>query len=276
MELLDDPADPRLADYRHLTDAAARRHLEGGDGHGVFVVEGVLALDQLLAGDHHVRSALLSSSRASSLVQLVQRLEDRGVPVLVAERPLLAEVTGYDVHRGVLAVAERRPWPDVEAVVSGARRLVVLEGLNDHENLGSVYRNAAALGLDAVVLDPRCADPLYRRSIRVSSGWAMRVPTARTAELPGGLAPLHAAGVRTVALTPARGALPVDEAAASGLLDDPFALVLGAEGPGLTEATLAGCDHRVRVPMQPGVDSLNVATSLAVVAAFAGARRSWT
>ncbi|MHB1139863.1 MAG: TrmH family RNA methyltransferase, partial [Microthrixaceae bacterium] len=250
MEQLEDPGDPRLADYRHLTDAAARRHLEGGDGHGIFVVEGVLALEQLLRSDHPVRSVLLSTSRAASSDELVGRLEARGVPVLVAARPVLAQVTGYDVHRGVLAVAERRPWPGLADTLCAARRVVVLEGLNDHENLGSVYRNAAAFGLDAVLLDPRCADPLYRRSIRVSSGWALRVPSARTAALPDGLNALQDAGFRTLALTPAADASAVDHAAATGLLDDRVAFVLGAEGPGLTAETLAACDHRVAVPMQ--------------------------
>jgi len=276
METIDRADDPRLAEYRHLTDAAARRDLERGDGHGVFVVEGVLALEQLLRSDHPVHSVLLSTSRAASLSELVHRIEARGTPVYVAERPVLAEVTGYDVHRGVLAVAQRRPWPEVASTLSGARRLVVLEGLNDHENLGSVYRNAAALGLDAVLLDPRCADPLYRRSIRVSAGWAMRVPTTRLPALPDGLAEVHAAGFRTIALTPQRSAVPVDTAAERGLLDDPVALVLGAEGPGLSAATLAACDERVCIPMHGTVDSLNVATSLAVVAAFAAARRDWS
>jgi tRNA G18 (ribose-2'-O)-methylase SpoU len=275
METIDRADDPRLADYRHLTDAAARRDLERDDGHGVFVVEGVLALEQLLQSDHPVRSVLLSTSRAASLGELVERIETTGTPLYVAERPVLARVTGYDVHRGVLAVAQRRPWPDVAPTLSGARRIVVLEGLNDHENLGSVYRNAAALGLDAVLLDPRCADPLYRRSIRVSAGWAMRVPTTRLPALPEGLARVHATGFRTLALTPDSAAVPVDAAAEQGLLDDPVALVLGAEGPGLSAATLAACDERVCIPMHGSVDSLNVATSLAVVAAFAAARRDW-
>jgi len=275
MEIVTDPVDPRLDDYRHLNDAAARRGLED-DEHGIFIVEGVLALTQLLASDHPVRSALFTPNRAEALADLVDQLEQRGVDVLVAERPVLAGVAGFDVHRGVLAAAQRRPLRPVEHVLHGARRIVVLEGLNDHENLGSIFRNSAALGLDAVLLDDRSADPLYRRSIRVSLGWSLRVPSTRLGALRGGIVALKDAGWRTLALTPGNDSFPVDAAASTGLLDDPVALVVGAEGPGLTEATMAACDVRVRIPMADGVDSLNVATSLAVVASFAAARRGWT
>ncbi len=151
-----------------------------------------------------------------------------------------------------------------------------MEGVSDNENVGALFRSAAALGLQAVLLDGACTDPLYRRSIRVSSGWTLRLPFARAATTTELLELLAAAGIRSVALTPSDGAVDVDRAAAAGLLDDPVALVVGAEGPGLSPATIAACDAAVRVPMAPGVDSLNVATSLAVVGAFAGARRGWT
>ena len=275
METITDPTDPRLADYRHLTDAAARRSVEGDDAHGIFIVEGVLAVQQLLASGRPVRSAVFTPPRATALRELVLDLQRAGAAVMIAERPVLAGVTGFDVHRGLLASAARTAPLSMAEVVHGARRIAVLEELNDHENLGSVFRNAAALGLDAVLLDERSADPLYRRSIRVSLGWALRVPHTRVQSLPESLALLRSDGWSTVALTPGATSIPVDLAAASGVLDDRLALVIGAEGPGLCEQTMASCETRVRIPMQSGVDSLNVATALAVVASFAAARRGW-
>jgi len=197
------------------------------------------------------------------------------VPLFVADRDVLAEVVGFDLHRGVLASAERRPPPPADEVLGSCSRVVVTEGLNDHENLGALFRNAAALDIDAVLLDDRTADPLYRRCIRVSSGWAAVLPHARLGALPGGYDRLRSHGFRVVALTPSPDALAADRAAAAGWLDDRVAFVVGAEGPGLAPASIAGADAAVRIPMSPGVDSLNVATSLAVVAAFAAARRQW-
>jgi tRNA G18 (ribose-2'-O)-methylase SpoU len=271
---VDDAGDPRLADYRHLTDAAARAAVESGDD-SCCIVEGVVALDRVLTAGVALRSVLVTPARAGSLGPLLDRVPV-DVPVLVAPRELLADVAGFDVHRGVLASASRAPDRPVAAVLASARRVAVTEGINDHENLGSVFRNAAGTGLDAVLLDDRSADPLYRRSIRVSLGWAAVLPHARTGPLPHGFAALRGAGFRVVALTPGPGAVPVDDAARSGLLDDRVALVVGSEGPGLTDATLSGADARVRIPMPAGTDSFNVATSLAVVAAFAAARRGWT
>lgn len=272
--------DPRLADYRHLTDAAARRAIEGADGTGIFIAEGVLALRQLLRSDHHVRSILSTPARTAAVQQELHAAQEMGVaptraPHLVAPRPVLERITGYDVHRGVLASADRGAPRDADELLGAARRVVVAEAISDHENLGALFRNAAALGLDAVVLDDRSADPLYRRSIRVSSGWAMRLPFARAGSGRSLVERLERHGLRTVALTPSRGALPVDRAAADGLLDDPVAFVVGAEGPGLTDEVLEACSARVAIPMTGEVDSLNVATSLAVVASFAAARRGW-
>jgi tRNA G18 (ribose-2'-O)-methylase SpoU len=270
---IDHPADPRLDDYRHLTDAAARRVVErGGAGHGIFVVEGPVALEQLLRSGLRVRSVLLSSSRARSL-EVDPALT---CPVHVVERDVLAAVTGYDVHRGVLAAAERPAPAAPDELLGGARRVLVAEAVSDNENVGSLFRNAAALGVQAVLLDAACADPLYRRSVRVSSGWSMRIPFARTERIDTLLEDLRRHGVRSVALTPGERALDVDRAAAEGLLDEPVAFVVGAEGPGLSAAALDACDALVRVPMAPEVDSLNVATSFAVVASFAAARRRWS
>jgi tRNA G18 (ribose-2'-O)-methylase SpoU len=285
---VEDPTDPRLDDYRHLNDAAARRAADPeGAPHGVVVVEGAVALEQLLSSELQVRSVLLSPTRAAALSDRLTGVDT----VYVAAREVLAAVAGFDVHRGVLAAAARPAPADPAAVIGAAvvgaavvgtavvgssQRLVVLEGLSDNENVGAVFRNAAALGIDAVLLDGTCTDPLYRRSIRVSSGWTLRLPFARAGSSAELLALLGAAGVRTLALTPAPEAVPVDAAADRGLFDGAVAFVVGAEGPGLSAATIAACDAAVRVPMAAGVDSLNVATSLAVVAAFAAARRNWS
>jgi tRNA G18 (ribose-2'-O)-methylase SpoU len=174
----------------------------------------------------------------------------------------MAEVVGFHLNRGVLAVADRAARPEAADLVRDARLVAVLEGVNDHENLGALFRNAAALGVDGVLLGPRCADPLYRRSVRVSMGHVLRVPFT---ELPGpwpdSLELLRAAGLRIAALTPAPAAEPL---AAAGLGGQRVALLLGAEGPGLTAEALAAADVRVRIPMATGVDSLNVATAAAV------------
>jgi tRNA G18 (ribose-2'-O)-methylase SpoU len=272
VRLVTDPDDHLLDDYRHLNDAAARRAVEGPGGRGVFIVEGLVALEQLLASEHHVRSVVLSPTRAEAFAD---RLQGRVDVVLVADREVLRSVAGFDVHRGVLAAGSRPPPADPDALVRDARRVVLLEGISDNENVGAVFRNAAALGIDAVLVDPACADPLYRRSIRVSSGWSLRVPTAQVPGTASALAAAGAAGMRTVALTPTAGALAVDAATAAGALDDPVMYLLGAEGPGLRPESIDGADVAVRVPMAGTVDSLNVATSLAVVASFAAARRGW-
>lgn len=272
MQVIDDPDDPRLDDYRHLADAAARRALEPDRApNGIFVAEGLPALNQLLASSHRLRSVLVTPARATSLAE---RLAGIG-PVMVAERPVLAAVTGFDVHRGVLAAADRPGPTDAADLLRSSRRVLVLEAVNDNENVGALFRNAAAMGLDAVILDGACTDPLYRRSIRVSSGWTLQVPFARTDSTATTLRLAAEHGIRTVALSPSTDGIDVDRAASEGLLDEPFALVAGAEGPGLTGASIAACDLSVRVPMATGVDSLNVATAMAVVSAFSAARRGW-
>ena len=274
--LIPDVEDPRLADYRHLNDAAARTAAGRDDatGGGCAIVEGAVALEVVLRAGVPLRSLLLTRARAESMAPLLER-RAADVPLFVADRDVLAEVVGFDLHRGVLASAERRPPPPADEVLGSCSRVVVTEGLNDHENLGALFRNAAALDIDAVLLDDRTADPLYRRCIRVSSGWAAVLPHARLGALPGGYDRLRSHGFRVVALTPSPDALAADRAAAAGWLDDRVAFVVGAEGPGLAPASIAGADAAVRIPMAPGVDSLNVATSLAVVAAFAAARRQW-
>ena len=256
VERVVDADDPRLDDYRHLTDAALRAASEAGAG--VFVAEGELVVRRAAARGARFRSLLVAERRLDRLADVADRVD---APVYVVDDAVLRSVAGFDLHRGVVAVVRRpaaRPWRDVAA---GARRLLVLEGVNDHENLGVLFRNAAGLGADGVLLDPRCADPLYRRSVRVSMGHVLSVGFARVDRWPAALGDLRASGFTIVALTPA-GA--VDLRAASLGDVDRLALVLGAEGPGLSAGALAAADVRVRIPMADGVDSLNVAAAAAV------------
>ena len=268
-----DPDDERLDPYRSLraTTAGSRRRERNLDH---VVIEGRLAVERAMEGPLGLASVLVSERRLGQLGELLGALPD-GVEVLSAAGELIEDVTGFDVHRGVLAVAPRPAPVDPAALLARSRRVVVLEGLNDLENTGSVFRTAAALGIDGVILDSACADPLYRRCVRVSLGWSTVLPHAR---IPPGTDPLAlaaACGHRTVALTPHPDALDVATAAHEGLLADPVALVVGAEGPGLEASTIESADVRVSIPMARGVDSLNAATALAVVAAFAAAGRQW-
>lgn len=257
---VEDPDDPRLVELTQLTDAAARVAIEAE--HGCFVAEGLLTLEAVLASAHPLRAVLVAEPKLDRVAAL---LGDADVDVFVGPPPLLHGVTGYPIHRGVIASAGRLPLPDPATVLAGARRVLVIEGVNDHENLGSLFRNAAAFGVDAVLLDPRCADPLYRRSVRVSLGHVLHVPWTRIPALDRSLADLRDAGIRTLALTPA-GERTVQDVAKDR--HDRLAWLVGAEGPGLDAATLASADERVRIPIAPGVDSLNVATAAAVALAL--------
>jgi tRNA G18 (ribose-2'-O)-methylase SpoU len=252
-----DPADPRVDDYRDLTTADRRPDRPGG--RWLVIAEGVVVVRRLIESPYPVRSLLGVPRR---LDELTDDLAALPVPAFSTSAETMAEVVGFHLNRGVLAVADRAAPPDVRALLRDARLVAVLEGVGDHENLGALFRNAAALGVDAVLLGPRCSDPLYRRSVRVSMGHVLRVPFA---ELPGpwpaSMALLRAAGLRVAALTPAAGALPL---ASAGLAGERVALLLGAEGPGLTDEALDAADVRVRIPMAAGVDSLNVATAAAV------------
>jgi tRNA G18 (ribose-2'-O)-methylase SpoU len=256
--------DPRLDLYRHLTDSDARRSLEAE--HGVFVVEGVTAIERLLRSERRVRSLLLLAHQAQ---RLAPALVGRDMPVYVGSREVLAATAGFDVHRGALAIAERPALPDPEDVVRGAHLLAVLEGLTDPVNLGAIARSARALGVDALLLDPTCADPLYRRAVRVSMGEILFLPWTRIARWPDGLARVREAGITLVALTPAPDAMPIDEFVTSAPAR--LALLLGTEGPGLSAAALAACDVQVRIPLRAGVDSLNVAHAAAIAFHLLGA-----
>jgi tRNA G18 (ribose-2'-O)-methylase SpoU len=256
-----DADDPRLRDYVRLTDVSLRKSLEAA--HGLFVAEGEMVIRRAIGAGCPVRSLLVTSDRLGSLADLAEGCPG---PVYVVPPEIAQQLTGYRVHRGALASMGRLPLPPVADVVSGAQRVVVLEDIVDHTNVGAIFRCAAALGFDAVVLAPRCADPLYRRSVRVSMGAVFSVPYARLDDWREGLAGLRAAGFRLLALTPAADAVPIAEVLAGGQAppDARLALLLGAEGDGLSARWRDQADLSVRIPMSRGVDSLNVASAAAI------------
>lgn len=255
---VEDLDDPRLEDYVHLRAPSRRMALERE--RGIFTVEGRLSIEALLASRYTVRSLFVAEEHVARVASLVHT----DAPIFTMPAKAMEAVTGVHFHRGVLAVAERPALPSVRDLVADATTVLVLEAVNDHENIGALFRNAAAFGVDAVVLDPTTTDPLYRRSTRVSLGHVLRVPFARVADggWPGALDDLRALGFTTVSLTPSPEATPLGQL----VIERPprLALVLGAEGPGLTAAALAATDRQVRIPMAAGVDSLNVATAAAI------------
>jgi tRNA G18 (ribose-2'-O)-methylase SpoU len=256
-----DPNDRRVDDYRELHDARARRRMEQADdmGRGFFVAEGGHALARLLASGRRIRSVLVDPVRLDALGDRLAGLE---APVLVADQPTLRAVAGFPVHRGVLAAADRWPLPDPAAVLAGAERVAVLEDINDHENLGVIFRSAGSLGLDAVLLSPRCCDPLYRRSVRVSMGHVLAVPWTRLDPWPEALSAVAGAGFTLAAFTPAAAGEPLgDWSPAAG---ERIAVLLGAEGPGLSPAALAAAHRRLTIPMRSPEDSLNVGSAAAI------------
>lgn len=256
--------DPRLADYVRLTDMSLRTHLEAE--HGLFVAEGAKVIARAVAAGYPVRSVLLAESRKGDLPSLLPPGTE--APVYLVPDEVAERLTGFRVHRGALASMERKPLPPVAGAVAGARRIVVLEDLVDHANVGAIFRSAAALGVDAVVLSPRCADPLYRRAVKVSMGAVFSIRYARMTEWFHGLAALREAGFRILALTPDDDAVPIGTA----LGNEPsgkYALLLGTEGDGLSSRWRHEADQSVRIPMDPGaraagVDSLNVVAAAAI------------
>jgi len=260
-----DPADPRLADYVSLTDADLRISLEAR--HGLFVAEGDKVIRRALAAGYPVRSMLLT---AAGLARLAALAGEVAAPVYLVGDEVARRLTGYRVHRGALAAVARPPLPEVSQVVATARRVVVLEDLVDHGNVGAVFRCAAAFGADAVILSPRCADPLYRRAVKVSMGAVFAVRYARMTDWYGGLGQLRGAGFRLLALTPDQSATPIGAALPAGAAPaDRIALLLGCEGDGLSGRWMREADEAVCIPMSPaamahGVDSLNVVAAAAV------------
>lgn len=300
---VDDPADPRLTEYRDLNDTELRRHVEAD--RDIFVVEGRLAVDQLVRSEYEVQSLLVDDHQATLAGAVVDAVRARGVPVYVGSRAVVKATVGFSLHRGVVAVARRPGEPDARQVLAhaadrsgagdGPPLVAVLEGLNDHENIGAMFRNAAAFGVGAVLLDPTSADPLYRRAVRVSVGHVLHTPFARLTPWPAGLDEVRGAGYVVAALAPRSGdpaeggppALSLPDLAAAltaGSLVSMLpvarvggsparlpahrprgvALLLGAEGPGLSPAALAAADVVVSIPMAADVDSINVATAAAI------------
>ena len=253
-----DPADPRLDDFRDLNSVDRRPDLPSGKG--LVIAEGVLVVQRMLASRFTPR-ALLGTDRR--LAELGADLHGVSAPYYRVEADVMAEAVGFHLNRGVLASASRAAELSVAQVLDGARTIAVLEGVNDHENLGSIFRNAAGLGVDAVIFGSGCADPLYRRAVRVSMGHALLVPFARAARWPADLHVLRDAGFRLLAMTPDEGAPRLADAM-DGLADGKVAILVGAEGPGLQEHTMRASDVRVRIPMARGTDSLNVATAAAL------------
>ena len=253
-----DPADPRLDDFRDLNSVDRRPDLPSGKG--LVIAEGVLVVQRMLASRFTPR-ALLGTDRR--LAELGADLHGVSAPYYRVEADVMAEAVGFHLNRGVLASASRAAELSVAQVLEGARTIAVLEGVNDHENLGSIFRNAAGLGVDAVVFGSGCADPLYRRAVRVSMGHALLVPFARAARWPADLHVLRDAGFRLLAMTPDEGAPRLADAM-DGLADGKVAILVGAEGPGLQEHTMRASDVRVRIAMARGTDSLNVATAAAL------------
>jgi tRNA G18 (ribose-2'-O)-methylase SpoU len=264
---VDRPDDIRLADYTRLTDASLRTHLEAE--HGLFIAEGTKVITRAVAAGYPVRSMLLGKSRLADLPALAEAGAASAAgpaPVYLVPDEVAESLTGYRIHRGALASLARKPLPEASAVIGRARRIVVLEDLVDHGNVGAIFRCAAALGVDAVLLSPRCADPLYRRSVKVSMGAVFAIPYARMTGWYDGLAELKSAEYLTLALTPDERATPI-----SAALRDAgrVALLLGTEGDGLSGRWLDEADQTVRIPMNPaaraaGVDSLNVVAAAAI------------
>ncbi len=255
-----------LADYRALTDVELRRRAEPAQG--IFIAEGEMVIRRALRAGYPMRSALMTQRWLPPIADLV---EDVDVALYVGSDELLESVTGFHVHRGALAAMGRLPLNTVADLLRQSSRIVVLEEVNSHTNLGAIFRSAAGLGMDAVLLSPTCADPLYRRSVRVSMGEVFSIPYARFESWPGGLAELREAGFRVLALTPDSQAASIDDIEVRD--GDKIALLLGAEGPGLSQSALGAATTRVRIPMGNGVDSLNVAAATAV-ACYAITRRT--
>ncbi len=245
-----------LQDFASLTDVQWRSRFEVE--RGIYIAEGEKTIRRALLAGHLLR-------RAITAARWIPGLLAAGVPAELigeADETEMERITGFHVHRGALAAFQRPEAPVLDTLLVGARRLVIVEDVVDHANIGAIMRSAAAFEIDAVLLTPACADPLYRRSIKVSMGAVFSIPWTRMA-WPGDLATLHAAGIRTLALTPAADALDIRQLA-SGLRSQPLALMLGTEGSGLSPLALSACSHRVRIPMAHGVDSLNVAAAAAV------------
>lgn len=259
-----DPAAPELDVFARLTEAQLRSRAEAEKG--LFIAESPKVIGRALDAGYEPAALLMERRHIEGQGrELIARCGD--VPVYTGDRALLAGLTGYELTRGVLCAMRRPALPEVEALCASARRVAVLEGIVDSTNVGAIFRSAAALGIDAVLVTPTCSDPLYRRAARVSMGTVFQVPWTRIGERAAdwpepGLERLRRLGFRTAAMALSDSAVPIDEPALCA--EEKLAIVLGTEGDGLAPATIAGCDYTVRIPMAHGVDSLNVAAASAV------------
>lgn len=268
--------DPRLTDYTRLKDVKLRSRIE--PERGLYMAESATVIERAIAAGHRPRSFLVSARWLPTLRPLIAAatgsFEGGEVPVFVAPEEVLERMTGFHLHRGALAAMQRPQLPSVMQLLTSAqppqptRRVVVLENLVDHTNVGAAFRSAAALGIDAVLVTPSCADPLYRRSVRVSMGTVFQVPWTRLDSWPGDIALLRDAGFTVASLALCEDSISLDDFASLPALRGPdarLAIVMGTEGDGLGKRTIAASDYTVKIPMDHGVDSLNVAAASAVV-----------
>jgi tRNA G18 (ribose-2'-O)-methylase SpoU len=268
-ELIDvaSPDDPRLGDYVDLRDVSLRKNLESR--HGLFIAEGEKVVRRAVEAGHAVRSFLMAPRWLDGLRDVLDAAGD--VPCYVVSDEVAERVTGFHVHRGALASLHRKSPAAVGDVLPGASSVLVLEDIVDHTNVGAVLRSAAALGVDAVLLSPRCADPLYRRAVKVAMGAVFAIPYARLQDWYEAVDLLRHRGLTTIALTPAPDAVPLESAVQCA---GPVALLLGSEGHGLSHRWLTCADVRAKIPMAPGVDSLNIAAAAAIACYLLAGRRA--
>lgn len=247
-----------LQDYLSLTDVALRKVTE--PERGLYIAESSKVIQRAINAGHVPRSVILQEQWLPDIEPLVSQFDQ--CDIFVASSELLEQLTGFEVHRGALASMQRPPLPGVSDLLAHAQRVVVLEDIVDHTNVGAIFRAVAGLGADAVLITPRCADPLYRRSVRVSMGTVLQVPWTRLPEWPEARELLHIAGFHIAAMALAEDAISLREFSARQ--PEKIALVFGSEGDGLSRQALEACDSVVTIPMLHGVDSLNVASASAV------------
>jgi tRNA G18 (ribose-2'-O)-methylase SpoU len=255
-----DPGDERVRDYFALTDVDLRTKVE--PARGLYLAESEKVIRRALGAGHRPRSFLMARRWLTDLADLVEQAESQAVPVYVGPAAVIEAMTGFHLHRGALASMHRPTLVAPEVLLRNASRVVILEDIVDHTNVGALFRSAAALGVDAVLITPRCADPLYRRAVRVSMGAVFQVPWTRLDGWPGSLKVLRDNGFTVAALALADGATSLDDLVPT--LPQRLAMVLGTEGDGLSRRAVRDADLVVRIPMAPGVDSLNVAAAGAV------------
>jgi tRNA G18 (ribose-2'-O)-methylase SpoU len=258
IHFLESAADPRVSDYTQLTDVHLRKLREPVEG--MYIAESSRVLRRALAAGHRPRSFFLAEKWLADLQDVLAAYPE--VPAFIGTAALLEEITGFHLHRGAMAAMQRPAPVPLHELLAGARRVAILEDIVDHTNVGAIFRSAAALDIDAVLISPRCGDPLYRRSVRVSMGTVFQIPWARLESWPQDISVLKQHGFTVAALELTGDAVDVDQLAARN--PDRLALVLGTEGAGMSAETLAAVDLAVKIPMRAGVDSLNVAAASAV------------